>query len=42
MDAEGNPIVSDIKQMPPEEMEKILADRNETPKPRHITQFQEK
>lgn len=42
MDAEGNPIVSDIKQMPPEEMEKILSERNETPKPSHITQFQEK
>ena len=42
MDAEGNPIVSDIKQMPPEEMEKILSSRNETPKPQHITQFQEK
>ena len=42
MDAEGNPIVSDIKQMPPEEMEKILSSRNETPAQRHITQFQEK
>jgi hypothetical protein len=42
MDAEGNPVVSDIKQMPPEEMEKILSSRTETPKPRHITQFQEK
>ncbi|HEY9605608.1 MAG TPA: hypothetical protein V6C85_28650 [Allocoleopsis sp.] len=42
MDAEGNPIVSDIKQMPPEEMEKILAQRQESQNPRHITQFQEK
>ena len=42
VDAEGNPIVSDIKQMPPEEMEKILSERNETPTKRHITQFQEK
>ena len=42
IDAEGNPIVSDIKQMPPEEMEKILSDRNETRTPQRITQFQEK
>ena len=42
MDAQGNPIVSDIKQMPPEEMEKILSERNVTPTPRHITQYQEK
>jgi hypothetical protein len=42
MDAEGNPIVSDIKQMPPEEMEKILSERNEIPTPQRITQFQEK
>jgi hypothetical protein len=42
MDAQGNPIVSDIKQMPPEEMEKILSSRHVTPTSRHITQYQEK
>jgi hypothetical protein len=41
-DAQGNPIVSDIKQMPPEEMEKILSSRHVTPTSRHITQYQEK
>lgn len=42
IDAEGNPIVSDIKQMPPEEMEKTLSDRNEIRTPQRITQLQEK
>ena len=41
-DAQGNPIVGDIKQMPSEEMEKILSERHLTPTPRHIIQFEEK
>jgi hypothetical protein len=38
-DNEGNPIVSDIKQIPPEQMEKILIERNAMPRIQGLRKF---